>query len=243
LGEPSLAAPGYRQAIELQPGVPLLEEALEGLDRRVYDRSKDSTDLLIVIENGSAPGRLSTSFNLPVFSGHGMLLVPVSMPVIRAASGVQPLQAIEVENGARAEPSRITSIDLMARRQLQDEMPWIALRSFARATAKGVLQSQALRHDDSGLAGALAIIATVITEQADERTWRTLPAEISVARTPVPSGRTRLSVLAGSGRHEFEVNVSGRYALVCIRMISGYAYLVGPRARDELEASKSMHLS
>ena len=35
LGEPSLAAPGYRLANELQPGKPALEEALRGLDSRV----------------------------------------------------------------------------------------------------------------------------------------------------------------------------------------------------------------
>jgi hypothetical protein len=243
LGEPSLAAPGYRQAIELRPGVPLLEEALAGLDQRVFDRSSERTDLLVVIENGSAPARLSTSFNLPVFSGQGMLLVPVSMPVLRPASGLQPLEAIEVADAPRAEIAQITSVDLMARRQLLDEMPWIALRSFARATAKGVLQAQALKHDDSGIAGALAIIGTIVTEQADERTWRTLPAEISVARVSVPAGPTKLALFAGSGRHEFEVNVSGRYALVCIRMINGYAYLVAPRGKEAVAASKSARLS
>src|SRR5204863_7707897 len=35
LGEPSLAAPGYRLANELQPNRPALEEALRGLDTRV----------------------------------------------------------------------------------------------------------------------------------------------------------------------------------------------------------------
>src|SRR5882724_8404981 len=35
LGEPSLAAPGYRLANELQPNRPALEEALRGLDGRV----------------------------------------------------------------------------------------------------------------------------------------------------------------------------------------------------------------
>ena len=35
LGEVSLAAPGYRLANELHPGVPLLEEALSGLESRL----------------------------------------------------------------------------------------------------------------------------------------------------------------------------------------------------------------
>ena len=39
LGEPSLAAPGYRLANELQPNRPLLEEALRGLDQRTLRRA------------------------------------------------------------------------------------------------------------------------------------------------------------------------------------------------------------
>ena len=34
LNEPSLAAPGYRQAIQLRPGSTVLEAGLEGLDQR-----------------------------------------------------------------------------------------------------------------------------------------------------------------------------------------------------------------
>src|SRR5688500_18349314 len=48
LGEPSLAAPGYRLANELQPGTALLEEALRGLDRRVRASDDEMTDVLFL---------------------------------------------------------------------------------------------------------------------------------------------------------------------------------------------------
>jgi tetratricopeptide (TPR) repeat protein len=44
LGEPSLAAPGYRLANELQPGQPLLEEA-RGPDERVVAPDDGMTDV------------------------------------------------------------------------------------------------------------------------------------------------------------------------------------------------------
>src|SRR5229473_5529033 len=55
LGEPSLAAPGYRLANELQPNRPLLEEALRGLDQRLSARDDGLTDVLFVIGSGTAP--------------------------------------------------------------------------------------------------------------------------------------------------------------------------------------------
>ena len=69
---------------------------------------------------------------------------------------------------------------------------------------------------------------TTVTEQADERTWRTLPAAISVGRVTVPTGDHRLGVEVGTARHEFAVNVQGPYALVCIRILGSQAYLVSP---------------
>jgi hypothetical protein len=230
LGEPSLAAAGYRQAIELRPGVALLERSLEGLDTRVFDRESGRTELLVVVESGSAPARVSANFNLPVFTEHGMAIAPVSVPLIRELDPLPAPRRLMLDAAPAGELALITSVDLMSRRQLQDEMPWIMLRAFTRATAKVVVQRQAMRRDDSGLAGALAIIGAILTEQADERVWRTLPASISVARVSVAPGEHAVAVDAGSGRHEFKVNVQGRHALVCIRLLGSQAYLVSPAA-------------
>ncbi|HWQ39573.1 MAG TPA: hypothetical protein VNM24_13380 [Burkholderiales bacterium] len=230
LGEPSLAAAGYRQAIELRPGIALLERSLEGLDARVLDHRSDLAELLIVVESGSAPARDSANFNLPVFTEYGVALAPVSVPVIRPGDAATSVRALTVDGRDLGEPPVITSIDLMSRRQLHDDMPWILLRAFVRATGKVALQRQALKRDDSGLAGALVMIGAVLTEQADERGWRTLPATISVARTSVTPGDHLLTVDTGAGRHEFPVNVQGRYALACIRMLGSQVYLVSPAA-------------
>jgi len=229
LGEPSLAAAGYRQAIELRPGVGLLEQSLEGLDSRILNRGAQSTDLLVVLEIGTAPARVSTNFNLPIFTDRGLAIAPISVPVIRDLDPMPPVRGVELDRRPAGDLALVTSIDLMSRRQLRDEMPWIMLRAFTRATAKVVVQRQVMRRDDSGLVSALAIIGSVITEQADERTWRTLPASVSVARMTLDPGDHMLAVQVGSARHEFPVNVQGRYALVSIRILGSQAYIVSPR--------------
>ena len=66
LNEPSLAAPGYRQAIQLRPGSEMLEAGLKGLDeRRGVQRKNGATDVLFVIESGTAPARESKKFMFP----------------------------------------------------------------------------------------------------------------------------------------------------------------------------------
>lgn len=225
LGEPSLAAAGYRQAIELQPGTPLLDQALTGLDARVSDRDSGLTELLVVIESGSAPARSSVNINLPIPTDRGFLLVPLSFPAIREQQQAPRAHAVSLDGIGTSNVAVLTSVDLMARRALRDDMPWIMLRAITRATAKGMLQRQAMKRDDTGLAGALAIIGSIITERADERSWRTLPAEIAIARAEVASGTHTLEIDAGGNRQSFEVNVGGRYALIAVRMLGSRAYL------------------
>jgi len=87
LGELSLAAPGYRLANELHPGVPLLEEALSGLEERLHAPDDGKVDVLFIVASGTAPAIHSQQFNLPVLSGYRWVLVPISFPVITPSAG------------------------------------------------------------------------------------------------------------------------------------------------------------
>ena len=140
LGEPSLAAPGYRLANELQPGQPLLEEALRGLDERVGGRPDDAmTDVLVIIGSGSAPAIQSRQFLLPVMIDTRMVLIANAFPVMTATSWA-PLPTEVALDGESFPAARITSIDLMARRRLMDDMPAIMLRATIRSAMTATLQ-------------------------------------------------------------------------------------------------------
>ena len=84
LGEPSLAAPGYRLANELQPDQPVLEEALAGLDARVAAPDDGMADVLFVVGTGAAPALQSRQFNTPLFVNNKLIFLPVSFPVMAA---------------------------------------------------------------------------------------------------------------------------------------------------------------
>jgi len=144
LGEPSLAAPGYRLANELQPGRALLEDGLRGLDQRVAAPDDGMTDVLLIIGSGSAPALQSRQFMLPIVWQGRLLLIAHSFPVMQPASGMSWPSTLTV--GGRTLPvERITSVDLMARRVLKDEMPSIMLRANVRTAAKAIAWYQAQR--------------------------------------------------------------------------------------------------
>ena len=196
LGEPSLAAPGYRLANELQPGQPLLEEALRGLDERVAAPDDGMTDVLVIIGTGSAPALQSRQFLLPVMIDRKLILIANAFPVMAATSGAPLPTEVRLE-GQTLPAARIASVDLMARRRLADDMPSIMLRAHIRSAVSATLQYQSQRAADKEHTLAMALAAGLITAgsaifaSADDRTWRALPADLSIARGRLPRARTR----------------------------------------------------
>lgn len=227
LGEPSLAAAGYRQAIELHPNNPILEEALSGLDARIADMDDGKTDVLFVIESGTAPARVSQQFSLPIPYNNKLLFVSVSFPVMKQQDFGNMPSAIHM-GGSTATPTVVTSIDAMARRSLQEEMPGIMLRGIIRSTAKAVAQYQVSRQDDTGLAGLAIAIGSIVTESADERAWRMLPAQIAVARARVPAATPYLEADTPSGTQRIALAAKGRYQVIALRMLRGRLFIMPP---------------
>src|SRR6266851_2164195 len=234
LGEPSLAAPGYRLANELQPNRPLLEEALRGLDQRVSARHDGLTDVLFVIGSGTAPALRSRQFRLLVLAKDKPILIPISFPVMVATS--TPYLPVQLKlNDDRSLPvTPITSIDLMARRGLQDDMPGIMLRATIRSTVKAMAQYQMQQQSQNrnspviGLAALAVTIGSAATELADERTWRTLPSEIAIARARLPAGTHTVTLQTPESSRSVRLNVSGRYAVIDFRLLRRQVF-VQPR--------------
>lgn len=239
LGEPSLAAAGYRKAIEMRGGDKLLEQALAGLDGRVGRRSNGPlVDTLILVESGNAPAITSRMLPIPLpihsKGGTRIIMTPISWPVVEKLDASIVPSSLYV-NDKQQRLSMVTSVDHMARRAMADEMPGIIVRSSIRAIVKGVAQ-KAIQDRASGVAGAVlgiaAGIAAVASEKADERAWRTLPGFFSIARVSLPFGANKITINTPSGPVTREVRLSGNHALVVLRD-TGQALYVSQTPFDE----------
>jgi hypothetical protein len=233
LGEVSLAAPGYRLANELHPGVPLLEDALSGLEARLHAPDDGKVDVLFIVASGTAPAIHSQQFNLPVMSGYRWVLVPISFPVITPSAWAPRPSALAVDGGRSVPLAPITSVDLMARRRLQDDMPSIMLRASIRAAASAVAQVQTQRSADrgnngAGLASMIVTLGSVLMSGADDRTWRTLPSDISIARARLPAGVHSVTIQTPQGPRSVQVNVKGRHAVIDFWLLGNQLYGYNP---------------
>lgn len=223
LGEKGLAAPGYRQAAELRPGTPLLEQALLDLD--ATPAADAGSDVLLVLQSGLAPARDSLRIPLPVPLDSGMIISTLSFPLLRDDTSTLTPGFIEVD-GAPAALTELSSLRAMSHRALRDDMPGIILRTTIRAVTRGALQKQ-LNDNGNPLASLAVGIMSVASEGADERTWRTLPGSISVARVRLAMGEHRLALPTAYGVREFTLKIDRPHQVVPLRMVAGQVYAQG----------------
>lgn len=218
LNEPGLAAPGYRKATELTKNAPILDEGLRRLDQRInltHRRPQRLTDVLFLIEAGTAPVRAPVRLKAPIATARGITAVPMDYPAIVPSSSPH---ISEVRVGTKTMKSQaVVDFNLMARRTLKDEMLSTLLRGAVRAVAKGTVPD-ATNTNLGFLGGLVALIDPVATEKVDDRMWRTLPERVYLARGHLPPGTHRIAI---DGRELQEsLVIDGQYAIVPIRVYS-----------------------
>ncbi len=227
LNEPSLAAPGYRKAIELRPDLPVLEEGLRGLDKRTsFRRQKGVTDVLFVIESGNAPARKSQKIAFPIPVRSGLVTVSLSFPVIYPDKEAQNINQVNL--GSMSLPTAlITDFNVMARKALKDELPGIQLRAAVRAIGKGLLQDQA--NKQFGAVGGLLgnIVAAATEPEADDRMWRSLPGRVFIARSFVTPGEYDFRIPNQIDGNK-KLHIDGRHMVVPVRVFKNKTYFGEP---------------
>jgi hypothetical protein len=156
---------------------------------------------------GGASGQDRRAIESALYGVNGQI-VRVALPeIVPQPSGIAyeevSLRGERGEHWGRSEV--VHDVTAVAQRTLADRFSTIALKAVARAAVKYALAEGAgygARSATGGNAGPIvgllvhmiAHAMAVASEEADKRSWRTLPAEVQVSRLRVPPGTYRLSV-------------------------------------------------
>jgi hypothetical protein len=171
--------------------------------------------LVFVLNNGLVPVKheKAAAFVDPATG----ILVKIALPYYASRNDYNDnvVAARITVNDKQATTELMENVDAVARKNLDKHMPAIIARSIARAVIKAQAvkraQAEAMRSNNNnsgnngavfGMLGALALqVAAVATEQADTRSWLTLPANIQLARLSLPPGSYSVKVeLLGADR-------------------------------------------
>lgn len=189
----SIPADRKSEAMALVPG----ERNISLMDHR---KTRTLGKIILVHLNGKAPVKIENKFSVVTATGPISIAFPdysVNPPACRSSRMIlsSPDHSCEVETELFEDINRI------AMKDLEDRKFRITAKAIARAVAKqAVVQasSKELEKHYGAMAGLMANIAGNVAasalERADTRSWRTLPGEISIARSFVPPGEYQVSV-------------------------------------------------
>ena len=150
--------------------------------------------LVVLIDRGQIPPKQEAGVLLPTTRGQPIkIAVPVLAREIRAQGQVN----VRLDGVRAGQVETVGNLDAIARRSLEDKQARILAKEAARAIAKESL----VRHSESQLgstAGAIARIVSILTTNADLRSWRLLPSRIEMALLPLAAGAHQVEIVLGN---------------------------------------------
>lgn len=152
--------------------------------------SKKMGELVVVLSAGLAPVRGDVSITVP---GVEEVVDTVRIALPRYYNSSPSFSAHLSVRGASADLELVEDVDALARAALDNDLPIITARAVARAVVKHKTQKKA-EEKGGALMGFLATVANVITEQADTRSWTSLPQTIQLTRVNLPAGQHDVSI-------------------------------------------------
>jgi len=226
MGEPNDAYIDIKRALEIYPNNRFLQEDVVRLGKRLgmredlddfarrfpkaadtpaagTGRFKGKARLVVLLEEGFVPMKSEMSVPYPLFgSGSiGMIALPMYE---KAAPAAVPL-TVSVGGKSMGQTVPICNVGALAVRALEERMPGILTRQIARAAAKGAA-AYAADNAGGGLVSLAVMLYNVISEQADLRSWLTLPAHIQILNVWVEPGTPTVTLGGGIWSEEVTLN-------------------------------------
>jgi hypothetical protein len=173
---------------------------------------RDKGEVIVLLYEGLAPVKISENVSLPMALRDGTRqYFSMAFPHFVARQQAYSDAWLQDDQGQTTQFELFQDITNIAIRDLKDRVGLITVKAIARATVKfqAARAIQAEAKKAGGAAELFAFLGTniygVVSEQADTRSWRTLPSRILLARLAMEPGKHHLKLSVGKGDHSSDI--------------------------------------
>lgn len=167
---------------------------------RINQQGKSKSNngnLVVVIEHGIIANKGEFSLNLPIFTSHDdMRFYSFAVPTYKNQLKHYAPVLLSYQ-GKHFQSEEIVRLQSLAAYQLKEQMPATITRQVARIIAKEEIRQQ-LSRKGGDVGNILAGLYNITSEQADTRSWSTLPDKIDIMKLTMEPGK-----------HAITLNVNG----------------------------------
>lgn len=228
----------YRAALEAAPslellGAPLLRLAkqtgrldeLDQLKARFKDLAPPAPlgpgegQLWVIVEAGRAPekqpaGSHDYVYVTPTGRHRGYAHSNSEFPAFRSRGRPAPAQVAVA--GTTAAAQRVTSVEEVAKKNLEDRIGKLIARAVARTAVKaGLAVAAGAAARDEGV-GWLVFLLLSLSNQADLRSWMSLPNEFQAALFRLPIGTHEVTVGSEGTESKHTVEIRSKHSTLLV---------------------------
>ena len=176
----------------------------------------------VIHEDGTGPYLEAFRFDLPIYTGAGVLVVSTALPEFRRGSPSAGSLLIHVA-GQEYHTEPLLDLDRYAATEFRAGYDSVVFKAVAGTVIRSLIQLEIQRQsrERGGLASVLNVVAPIasaVVTQADTRIWRALPRSIGVASLVRPDD-SRMRISAGPGAARELILPPGRFVLVVVKTI------------------------
>ncbi|HKJ05295.1 MAG TPA: hypothetical protein VJ974_06850 [Geopsychrobacteraceae bacterium] len=149
--------------------------------------------LVLLVDRGHIPPKREAALPVPTSRGQW---IKVSIPVLDQETKLSHQADVRVNADKIGVVESVGNLDAIARRSLEDKKGRILLKETARAVTKESLARKT--EDQYGAAAGIAFrIVSILTANADLRSWRLLPSRIDMVMVPLHAGEHQVEIAVG----------------------------------------------
>jgi len=214
LGEYNDAMVDLKKTLEMAPNNRELRDDVIRLNRYFGGGNKTNgkTGVVVVLyEQDFVPQKSAIGLPIPTMDGG---VFSIQFPIYSGSDYV-PVRPINVRFSTGTKQTMpLADTGALAVKAHREKIVGLLVRQVLRARAKYELQKQAA--DQGGLVGQFAAnIYNVVSEQADLRSWLTLPAHGQGTRLVLPAGQQTIELVTGTGNTPVNIEVrAGRTTII-----------------------------
>lgn len=232
--QPNDAYIDYKRALEIYPNNPYLQhdvyrlakqlgfyDDVEQLEQQFKIQKNTPTNtaqgqVVIITHQDLVPTKQQARIDIPYYTSKGDLrFYSVATPHYDNVH-TRARQVHFTVGETQFDSAEIVNMASLAAKDLADNMPYIVSRQVARVIAKEKFRKK-MAKEGGDLGNVLATLYNIASEQADTRSWLTLPANVQIAKQALTPGKHVLNIQQGSQSMLSEIDVKpGRTTLVLL---------------------------
>lgn len=156
-------------------------------------QQQNEGNVVVIYEQGLIDERIEKGINLPIFTRHDdFRTFNLALPSYSANTLPEQPLVLNVNNESISS-EQVVQLQALVAMQLKEQMPSIIARQVLRLLAKERVRHK-LSKEGGDVGNILAGLYNIASERADTRSWLTLPRDVQILKTFLPSGQHTLKL-------------------------------------------------